>query len=140
MCASKMFKKHLWKSDILSKNANHRPTSLLKTSLFHRCFQTFCIKNQLLGFCINGTLVKSGLIWFIIEAFVGEIGIFLTVFLVKLLLISLSKIIECTAAVKIFRVYKSIWSPRLNVTLTYHHEKGNSFEAFVIKACCPIFR
>ena len=38
---SKMFKKHLWKSDILSENAGHRPhrpESLLKMSLFYRCF------------------------------------------------------------------------------------------------------
>ena len=76
----------------------------------------------------------------IIQAFAGEIGIFLTVFLVKLLLISLSKIIECTAVVQIFHVSRSIWPPRLNVTLTYHDEKGNSFEAFVIKACYPIFK
>ena len=30
--------KHLWKSDILSKDTGHRPASLLKMSLFHRCF------------------------------------------------------------------------------------------------------
>ena len=30
--------RHLWKSDILSKDAGHRPASLLKISLFHRCF------------------------------------------------------------------------------------------------------
>ena len=38
---SKMFKKHLWKSDILSEYAGHRPhrpESLLKMSLFYRCF------------------------------------------------------------------------------------------------------
>ena len=38
---SKMFKKHLWKSDILSEDAGHRPhrpESLLKMSLFYRCF------------------------------------------------------------------------------------------------------
>ena len=31
---AKMFKKQLWKSDILSKDAGHRPGSLLKISLF----------------------------------------------------------------------------------------------------------
>ena len=38
---SKMFKKHSWKSDILSEDAGHRPhrpESLLKMSLFYRCF------------------------------------------------------------------------------------------------------
>ena len=35
---SKMFEKHKWKSDILSKDAGHRHASLLKMSLFHRWF------------------------------------------------------------------------------------------------------
>ena len=38
---SKMFEKQLWKSDILSEDAGHRPyrpASLLKKSLFYRCF------------------------------------------------------------------------------------------------------
>ena len=42
---SKMFKKHLWKSDILSEDAGHRPhrpESLLKMSLFYRFFITIC--------------------------------------------------------------------------------------------------
>ena len=38
-----MFEKHLWKSDILSKDASHR------------------CKNQLPGFYISGTLVKTWL-------------------------------------------------------------------------------
>ena len=33
-----MFEKQLWKSDILSKDAGHRLPSLLKLSVFHRCF------------------------------------------------------------------------------------------------------
>ena len=33
---SKMFEKHLWKNDNLSKDAGQRPSSLLKMSLFHR--------------------------------------------------------------------------------------------------------
>ena len=33
-----MFEKHLWKSDILSKDAARWPAFLLKMSLFHRCF------------------------------------------------------------------------------------------------------
>ena len=33
-----MFEKHLWKSDILSKDASHRPATLLKMSLLHMCF------------------------------------------------------------------------------------------------------
>ena len=39
---SKMFEKHLWKSDILSKDAG-RPASLLKMSLFHRCFSNILL-------------------------------------------------------------------------------------------------
>ena len=35
---NKMFEKHLWKSDILSKDASRCPASLLKMSLFHKCF------------------------------------------------------------------------------------------------------
>ena len=39
---SKMFeKKHLWQSDILSKDAGHWPVSLLKRSLYHRYFSLF---------------------------------------------------------------------------------------------------
>ena len=42
-----MFEKHLWKSDILSKDASQRH---------------FANKNQLPGFYIGGTLVENGLI------------------------------------------------------------------------------
>ena len=35
---AKCVKKHLRKSDILSKDAGHRPASLPKMSLFRRCF------------------------------------------------------------------------------------------------------
>ena len=38
-----MFEKHLWKSDILSKDPGHRPKSLLKMSLFHRCFSNILL-------------------------------------------------------------------------------------------------
>ena len=34
----KVFEKHLWKSDILSKYVGGWPASLLKVSVFHRCF------------------------------------------------------------------------------------------------------
>ena len=54
-----MFQKHLWKSDILSKHAGRRPTSLLKMPLFHRCFSN----NLLHGFYISGTLIENGLIY-----------------------------------------------------------------------------
>ena len=53
---SKMCEKHLRNSDILSKDAGHRPASLLKMLLFHRYFHTFASKNQLPGFSIIGTL------------------------------------------------------------------------------------
>ena len=65
---SKMFEKNsmeknLPKSDILNKDAGHRPASLLKMSLFHKCFvKHFDSKNQLPGFYIGGTLVEKGLI------------------------------------------------------------------------------
>ena len=39
---SKMREKHLWRSDILRKDTGNRPASLLKMSLFHRSFHTFC--------------------------------------------------------------------------------------------------
>ena len=51
---SKMFEKHLWKTDILSKDASHCPVSLLKMSLSHS-------KNKLPGLSISGTLVENGL-------------------------------------------------------------------------------
>ena len=35
---SKTCEKHLWKNDILSKDAGHRFASLLKVLLFHGCF------------------------------------------------------------------------------------------------------
>ena len=35
---AKCLKKHLWKSDILIKDAGHWPVSLLKMSLYHRYF------------------------------------------------------------------------------------------------------
>ena len=38
-----MFEKHLWKSDILSKDAGHRPASLLKMSFFHSCFSNILL-------------------------------------------------------------------------------------------------
>ena len=39
----KCLKKHLWKSHILSKDAGHRPASLLKMTLFHRCFSNILL-------------------------------------------------------------------------------------------------
>ena len=45
-----MFGKHLWKSDILSKDAGHRLE------------KHFASKNQLPGFHICGALVENGLI------------------------------------------------------------------------------
>ena len=35
--------KHPWKSDILSKDAGHEPTSLHKLSLFRRCFSNILL-------------------------------------------------------------------------------------------------
>ena len=47
-----MFEKHLWKSDILSKDVTF-------PQVF---FKHFASKNQLPGFYISGTLVEKGLI------------------------------------------------------------------------------
>ena len=61
---SKMCEKHRRMSDILSKNAGHRPALLLKMSLFNsstRVFKHFASKNQLPGFSIIGTLAGNGL-------------------------------------------------------------------------------
>ena len=44
-----MFEKHLWKSDILSKYAGHRPASLLKMPLFHRCFSNILLRKWNIG-------------------------------------------------------------------------------------------
>ena len=52
---SKMFEKHLWKSDILSKDAGH---IIPLPQVF---FKHFANKNQLPGFYISGTLVENGL-------------------------------------------------------------------------------
>ena len=58
-----MFDKHLCSSDILSKDAGHRPASLFKMSLFLRYFfKHFASKNQLPGLSTSGTLVENGLI------------------------------------------------------------------------------
>ena len=58
-----MFEKHLWKSDILSKDAGQRPAFLLKMSTLQRVsFKHFASKNQLSGFYISGALVDNMLI------------------------------------------------------------------------------
>ena len=48
-----MFEKHLWKSDILSKDVTF-------PQVF---FKHFASKNQLPGLSVNGTLVENGLIF-----------------------------------------------------------------------------
>ena len=66
-----MFEKHLWKSGILSKDADHRPASLLKNvTLPQVFFKHFASKSQLLGFYISGTLVENGLIQ--LQSFTGK--------------------------------------------------------------------
>ena len=50
-----MFEKHLWKSDILSKDAEN-------VTLPQVFFKHFAYKNQVPGFYIKGTLVENGLI------------------------------------------------------------------------------
>ena len=57
-----MFEKHMWKSDILSKDAVRRPASLLKMSLFHWCFSNnLLVQIHQPGLSIIGTLVENGL-------------------------------------------------------------------------------
>ena len=57
---AKCLKKHLWKSDILSKGAGYWPISLLKMSLYHRYFLAyFTSKNQLSGFFMCGILTGN---------------------------------------------------------------------------------
>ena len=50
-----MFEKHLWKSDILSKDAGHRQV------FFKHFAKHFASKNQLPDFYVSGTLVENGL-------------------------------------------------------------------------------
>ena len=56
---AKYLKKHLWKSDILSKDASHWPEYLVKASLYHIFFTHFDTKNQLTGLSITGTLAGN---------------------------------------------------------------------------------
>ena len=51
-----MFEKHLWKNDILSKDAGHRQVTVPQVFFKH-----FASKNQPHGFYICGTLVENGL-------------------------------------------------------------------------------
>ena len=57
---SKMCEKHLWESDILSKDAGHGPASLLKT-LSQVFFKPFASKNHPPGFSIMGKLAGNGI-------------------------------------------------------------------------------
>ena len=56
-----MLEKHLWKSDILSKDAGHGPACLLIMPLFHMFFKHFASIKQLPGLSIIGTLVENRL-------------------------------------------------------------------------------
>ena len=61
---SKMFEKHLWKSDILSKDAVIDLHLYLKCHSSHAFpqvfFKHFASKNQLPGLSVSGTLVRNG--------------------------------------------------------------------------------
>ena len=63
-----MFEKHLWKSDMFSKEAGHRLPSLLKMSLPQVFFKHFASKNQLLGSSVSGTLVENRLMASFVES------------------------------------------------------------------------
>ena len=55
-----MFEKHLWKSDILSKDARHRPENVTLPQAF---LKHFAGTSQLPDFYIKGILVENGLIF-----------------------------------------------------------------------------
>ena len=55
-----MFEKHLWKSDILSKDPCHRPAGDRPADLtLAGFFKHFASKNQLPGFYLSGRLVEN---------------------------------------------------------------------------------
>ena len=54
--------KHLWKKDILSKDADRWPASLLKMPHFHRYFSNVLLVKTFAGLSVSGRLVESGLI------------------------------------------------------------------------------
>ena len=57
-----MFEKHLWKSDILSKDAGRWRAHLIKNVTLPRLFfKHFGSKNQLPSFYTSQTLVENGL-------------------------------------------------------------------------------
>ena len=57
-----MFEKQLWKTGILSKDAAHRPASILKNiTLPQVFFKHFASKNHKPGFYISGALIENGL-------------------------------------------------------------------------------
>ena len=58
-----MFEKHLWKSDILSKDAGQWPDLhlYLKYHSSQVFLKYFASKNQLPGLSVTGTLVENGL-------------------------------------------------------------------------------
>ena len=59
--ATKMFEKHLWKSDILCKDAGPTCIFTKNVTLPQVFFKHFDSKNQLPGLSIIGTLVENGL-------------------------------------------------------------------------------
>ena len=71
-----MFETHLWKSDILSKDVGHRPASLIKMALFHRCFPNIVFEklshilsyNTWLSYVFN-TVVSLGALLFFVAIF-----------------------------------------------------------------------
>ena len=56
-----MFEKHLWKSDILSKDAGQTNIFTDNVTLPQVFFKHFASKNQLPGLSISGILVENGL-------------------------------------------------------------------------------
>ena len=53
ICFRKMREKHLWKGDIFREILGHWPETLLKMSLFHRCFPCILLKKVIYLFSIK---------------------------------------------------------------------------------------
>ena len=56
-----MFEKHLWNSDILSKDAGHWSVVIVTPPQVF--FKYFANKNQLPGLSVSGAMVENGLIF-----------------------------------------------------------------------------
>ena len=72
ICTSKLFEKHQWKSDILSKDAGRRTASLLKMSLFHICFSNILLVKTNYLFFFKHFASKNPTTWFLHKENIGR--------------------------------------------------------------------